>query len=461
MGNSLFVFARNNRLFTRAILIFASICLFVAWILPALSGIAYAGQLTSRSLTLSSGIPSATGVTWTYSFTIPTGTQPLQSIKFVVCTRVTGTVGLASTSATTGCTAPGTGNLVNQGTQQGSLSGSWTNTTGFTRTTSTTGNCAPGNNVLCVTRTQAANETNTSSTRTIAWNTQTNPSTANTAFYVGIYTYSDTAYATPVDAGSVASAVVQTLQVNAQVAETLNFCTGSTTVDSDSSGTVAGDCTTVSGTSVNLGTLDSSKINITPETTDCTPADCGKNAVAMVRSNALNGTVIYYDSIQQTGSNHKGTLRINGQNCNATADNSSSDTTDNTDQCFNVRTTQAAFSTTTERFGMTVAGINCGSTTSYVCTGTATANLVRDAAYDGDGTNTYQSSDADQITGPTTNGYAWDESGAATQIATSASSSVKQVDDEALILKFAAHPLITTPFGSYQAQADFIAVSTY
>jgi len=241
----------------------------------------------------------------------------------------------------------------------------------------------------------------------------------------------------------------------------LNFCTGSTTVDSDSSGTVAGDCTTVSGTSVNLGTLDSSKINITPETTDCTPADCGKNAVAMVRSNALNGTVIYYDSIQQTGSNHKGTLRINGQNCNATADNSSSDTTDNTDQCFNVRTTQAAFSTTTERFGMTVAGINCGSTTSYVCTGTATANLVRDAAYDGDGTNTYQSSDADQITGPTTNGYAWDESGAATQIATSASSSVKQVDDEALILKFAAHPLITTPFGSYQAQADFIAVSTY
>jgi hypothetical protein len=54
-----------------------------------------------------------------------------------------------------------------------------------------------------------------------------------------------------------------------------------------------------------------------------------------------------------------------------------------------------------------------------------------------------------------------DESGTAGPIASSAGSTVKQIDDEALILKFAAHPLITTPFGTYQAQADFIAVSTY
>jgi hypothetical protein len=111
---------------------------------------------------------------------------------------------------------------------------------------------------------------------------------------------------------------------------------------------------------------------------------------------------------------------------------------------------------------MTVAGVNCGSTTSYTCTGTATANLVRASNYNGDGsTNTYQTTDLDEINGPSSNKYDWDESGAAIQIASSGSSSVKQVDDEALILKFAAHPLITTPFGSYQAQSDFIAVSTY
>jgi hypothetical protein len=35
------------------------------------------------------------------------------------------------------------------------------------------------------------------------------------------------------------------------------------------------------------------------------------------------------------------------------------------------------------------------------------------------------------------------------------------VADEALILRFAATPSITTPFGAYAAQTDFIAVPTY
>jgi hypothetical protein len=311
------------------------------------------------------------------------------------------------------------------------------------------------------------NATASSGSQTVVFTSVTNPNAAyitsnGGAFYVRMTTYQNANWTSAIDTGTVAAAVVQTLQVNAQVAESLTFCVGSTTIDSDSTGTVASDCSAVAGSSVNLGVLDSSKINITPVSTNCVPADCGKNGVAMVRSNALNGTVIYYDAVQQSGTNHKGTLRIAGQTCDASANNAS---TSNVDQCFNISTTQAAFNTTNERFGMTVAGVNCNSATSYTCTGTATSNLVRNASYDGDGTNNYHGSgdatDADQINGPSTNGYAWDESGTAVQIASSASSTIKQVDDEALILKFAAHPLITTPFGSYQAQADFIAVSTY
>ncbi len=443
--------------------LFASVglVLIASALLPVvLSRNASASQLTSRSLTISSGKPSQTGVNYTYSFTYVSSASAIQSIKFVACSTAIGTYGLGSATSVAGCTVP-TGININQGSQNGSLSGSWTNTTAFSRDAVGAGNCDPAvsgstNNVLCVKRTQAAAES--AASKTISWTTQTNPSTANSSFYIGVYLYSDAAWATPTDSGTVASAVVQTLTVNAAVAEILNFCVGSTTVNSDSSGTVASDCSGVSGTSVNLGTLDSSKISITPETSNCTPADCTKNGVAMLRTNASSGATVSYDSIQQSGTRHLGTLRIAGQTCSTDPDNAN---TSNTDACFNVSTTPAAFSTAAENFGMTVAGVNCGSTTSYSCSGTSQANLVRNASYDCDGTNTYPATDLDQINGPTTCEYAWDEAGNMLQIASSTSSTTKQVDDEALILKFAAHPMLTTPFGSYTALADFVAVATY
>jgi hypothetical protein len=413
-------------------------------------------QITNRSVTIGSG-QANTATSYSFSFTTATGAAHLDGIKLIMCT-----VAIGSYPGGT-CTKPGTSSSLFSTGTYGSISG-FTDTTAFTIDTSGANDCvATGHpEVLCLKRTSASNDT--AGAKTLVINGVTNPNVTG-SFYVGITTYSSNTWASAnrMDAGTVAAAVVSTLQVNARVAEVLNFCVGSTTVDSDSTGIVATDCSTVTGSSVNLGTLDSSKINVTPVTTDCTTSDCGTNGVAMVRSNAINGTSVYYDAVQN-GTNHKGTLRVSGSTCDATADNSSSDTTDNTDQCFNVRTAAAAFDTTTERFGMTIAGVNCGSTTSYnTCTGNGTSNLVRSANYNGDGTNTYNSgaTDSDEVNGPTSNKYAWNESGAAVQIASSTSSTVKQIDDEALILKFAAHPLITTPFGVYQAQADFIAVSTY
>jgi len=438
MSKSLFVFVKGNDIRSRVKLLLVALLFIWAIALPLMPEIAGAQQITARSLTLGTAVPSAV-TSYTFNFTVPQ-TTAVKSFSAQVCSAAIGT-----------CTTPSgftvTGSSISQPTGLGA-------TTGWTISTATAGQLRMSN---------ATNATASSGSQAVFFTSVTNPNAAyitsnGGAFYVRMTTYSDAAWTTAIDTGTVAAAVVQTLQVNAQVAESLTFCVGSTTVDSDSTGTVASDCSAVAGSSVNLGVLDSSKINITPMTTNCVPADCGKNGVAMVRSNALNGTVIYYDAVQQSGTNHKGTLRIAGQTCDASANNAS---TSNTDQCFNISTTQAAFTTANERFGMTVAGVNCGSTTSYTCTGTGTANLVRDAAYDGGGTSTYQATDLDQINGPTSNGYAWDESGTAVQIASSAASTIKQIDDEALILKFAAHPLITTPFGSYQAQADFIAVSTY
>jgi hypothetical protein len=403
------------------------------------------GQITSRSLTISSGVPSATNVTYTFTFTIPSTSQ-VEGLKFLACTNAVGTYPTAAS-----CTAPtgmtGAGNGFSNATF-GSQSG-WQGATNFAVDSSGAGDCIPSANILCANRVDTTSQTATS--RTIAFNTIKNPSTANTAFYVGVYTYSTDTYTvgSRVDFGATASAVVQTLTTNAAVAEVLNFCVGSTLID-DTTTNVANDCTALSGTSINIGTLDTSAINVSPVTTN---GGDSQNGVAMVRSNAGNGTVVAYDAIQQSGTNHKGTLRISGSTCNAV-------TNTFTDPCINAAgSSQTAFTAGTEMFGMTIAGINSGSTTSYSCTyGTPpgnTCDLTPLTNYLGAGT-----SGSSEAYG-TSNGYAWNETGAAVNIASSATSTVKQIDDEALILKFAATPSITTPFGPYAAQTDFIAVPTY
>jgi hypothetical protein len=383
---------------------------FASLLTVMLSRNAEAAQITARSVTISSGVPSATSVTYTYGFTLPTAGN-VQSIQFQACTTAVGT-----------CTGP-TGQNINLGTEA-SRSG-WSNATTFTKSAGG-GTCTAANNVLCISRTAVASE---SGAKTLGWNTQTNPSTANSSFFIRITTYSDTGWTTSVDTGTVASAVVQTLTVNAAVAEVLNFCVGSTTVN-DATTTVGADCSAVSGSD-------------------------NKNGVAMIRTNAASGAVVSYDSIQQSGSNQLGTLRISGASCNASS-------AVLTDQCIRaIGTTQATITAGAENFGMTVGAINCGSVSSYTCTFSAgTYNLTRDASYDGNGTNTY-TTDSGAVGGTTNQGYAWDDGGTARTIASSAASATKVIDDEALILKFAATPSITTPFGLYAAQADFIAVPTY
>jgi hypothetical protein len=423
----------------------ATLILFVSWMSPFVLPHAEAiGQLASRSLAISSGVPSATGVTYTFTFTVASTTQ-VQGLKFIACTNAVGTYPGGTCSAPAGMSGAGNGFLNAVFDSQSN----WQGATNFSVDSTGANDCIPAANILCATRTNATSQTLTS--RTIAFNTIKNPSSTNTAFYVGIYTYSTVNYTVGgrVDFGATASAVVQTLTTAAAVAEVLNFCVGSTAID-DTTTNIANDCSFLNGTTVNIGTLDSSTVNVSPVAVD---GGDSHNGVAMVRSNAGNGTVIAYDAVQQSGSNHEGTLRISGATCNAV-------TNTNTDGCINAAgTTQTTFTPGQEEFGMTVAGVNAGSTTSYSCTYGSppgnTCDLEPLTNYLGAGT--LGSTEAYG----TSNGFAWNETGTAANIASSASSTIKQIDDEALILKFAATPSITTPFGLYAAKSDFIAIPTY
>lgn len=398
-----------------------------------------AGQISLRSLSISSAVPSNTNVNYTFTFTV-VATSTLQGMKFQACTTAvnacTAPTGLSFSSATFG----------SQGGFQGGAN--------FAVDGTGAGDCTPAANVLCSNRTDATNQTATS--RNITFGGITNPSTVNTAFFVRITTYSDNAYSVGLiqDYGVTASAVVQTLTTTAAVAEVLNFCVGSTAANAGSATSlIPTDCSAVTGTTVNIGVLSTSQVNVSPVTT--TNGGNDLNGLLMLRTNSTNGTTVSYDAIQAiSGTNHLGTLRISGGSCDPT-----DPSTVTTDPCINSNPAQATLTNGTEMFGMTVAGVNCESTTSYTCSfGAGNYNLVRDAAYDGDGTNNATNfNDTNTVTGTTNNGYAWEDDGTITQIA----ASTTYVDDEALLLKFAATSALITPFGTYSVQTDFIAVTTY
>jgi hypothetical protein len=404
-----------------------------------------AGQITSRSLTLSSAVPGDTNVRYSFSFTIPSTSQ-VQSLKFLACTTAVGTYDGGSCTPPTGMTGSDGFFAAAWLSQSG-----WQGATNFATDPTGANDCTASASVICATRTDTTSQTATS--RTIVFNGIKNPTTANTAFFVGMTTYDDVAWthANIVDFGATASAVVQTLTTYAAVAEVLQFCVGSTTVDDADTTLIANDCAGVSGTSVNIGTLDTTQINISPVLTN---GGDSHNGVAMIRTNASNGATVAYRPIPaSTGTQHLATLRISGGTCIAGGGVF-------TDPCINAQGgTQGTFTPGNENFGMTIAGVNCEGTSSYTCTfAGGTYNLVPQTNYVGKAGNAYC---IICNTADSGNGFAWDESGTPVVIASSASSTIKQIDDEALVLKFAATPQITTPFGPYSVQTDFIAVPTY
>ncbi len=439
---------RFRELSRRAQLVLIAGVLTFAGMLPLLvaNTAMAAPALTERELQSTSAIPGgATSLTWIFDTTVDTAN--ISTIEIEFCDQPLTLCGAGTENGTDNTTVAADTIPILPAAPTATLSGFTTNT--VTSTTRGNGDAGATNNQITITKTttDAGASLNEAS---IAIGGFTNDETANKTYYTRMRIYSD-AGTTLRWEGVFAQSTSQTLTVSARVQERLDFCVGSTTVNDGTTATPA-TCAAVTGSTVNLGNVESSNVNVTPVTAanggDATPT----NGIAMVRTNAVNGAVVDYKSVLNTAS---GKLKVPGATCSGTA---------TTDQCFNsAATTASTLTAGTELFGMTVAGVNCTSTTAYTCSFAAgTYNLVRDVAYDGAAApnNTF-AADTNLVAGTTTNQYAWDDTGAFDRVASSAGSSVKVVDDEALILKFAATSAITTPTGSYTVLADFVATTTF
>ena len=408
--------------------------------MPAM--VSAAPAVTERELQSTSAVPSTTtDLTWVFDTTADAGNADYIEIEF--CDAPLGTCNTTNTPAIAA-------------SPTATLGGPWT-TTAVTATTREAGASGGANNQIQIDKTNVDDASAKDElTISLAAADITNNSVANTSYYTRMRIYSDTGTTLEWE-GVFAQSTSQTLTVNARVQERLDFCVGATAVD-DSTTTVGAACTNITGSNVDIGNIESGQTNVSP--VSAVNGGDVENGVAMVRTNAVNGIVVDYRSLLNTSS---GALKVAGAACGAVPSVSG------TDQCFNTSSTQSTLAAGTEEFGMTIAGINCGSVTSYTCDfltagggGVAGTdyNLQRDAEFDGAGAGVY-TTDANQVAGTTAGGYAWDATGAVDRIASSASSSVKVIDDEAMILKFAATAGITTPTGSYTVQADFLATATF
>jgi hypothetical protein len=319
-----------------------------------------------------------------------------------------------------------------------------------------TGGGMTTNNQLVVTRADTDDQRSRSSAQ-VSFTGLTHNATANRSFYVRVRLYSDQAR-TPSNLrwqGVVAQSTSQTLNVSARVQERLVFCVGSTITNNTTSmpeTTAPADitsCADMNGTNVDLGVVDSDL------TTSPVPVlDGGNitNGIAMVNTNAVNGTVISYSAIQESAiTTGAGKLKVDGVEC--------IDNTSVVDQCFNsVGATQAVIVAGTEKFGMTIGGVNCGSAgTAYTCI-YADGDTNLDPATDYTGGTYVQTTSG---TFGSASGFAWDDSTTYTPIASSSGSAIKVIDDEALILVFGATAGATTPTGTYDVDVDFVATPTF
>ena len=431
--------SRANKSARRALVILQALVLATGAVLPfVLSTSASAAQLTNRSVSSTTAVPSAT-TTLTFQFRLPSN-GVIQAVQVEFCDAPLGT-----------CATTNTPNIASAA--YGSINANWTNATAFGTLSLINGYSGGTSNTIQVIRTQAASETQSGVLdRTISFTGIVNNAGVNKSYYPRIRLYTVNSGITSATAtlhdGAVAQSTAQTLTINARVQEVLSFCIGSTTVD-DATTSIVTDCSTATGSSVDLGVIGSGSVSVTPVpvTTGANgTAGDNKNAYAMIQTNAQNGATIQYKSVQETSS---GKLKVVGAACSGTV---------TTDQCFNSSAAQATFTAGTEKFGMTIAGVNCASVgANYTCTfASGLTNLQPQTGYIGatyvNGTSaTYGSS----------TGYKWDDTGTTNTIASSGSSATKVIANEALVLKFAATSSLTTPTGQYQTQADFIATPTF
>lgn len=196
-----------------------SIFALIAAYFPA---VASAAQITNRTVTIGSSVPSA-ATTYSFTFTVPTSSV-LQSASFSACTTASGACTIPTGFSVTGTT------LTAQPTNLGDASG-------WTVNTATAGSLRLD---------KAGNVAAPTGSQTVGFSGVTNPSTTNSTFFLRMTTFSDAAWTTAVDSGTVAASTATQIQVALTVDEALTFCTGTSITGQN--------CGTIAGSTVNLGT---------------------------------------------------------------------------------------------------------------------------------------------------------------------------------------------------------------
>lgn len=453
---------------------------------------AEAGQLIQRKVTISTSQPDVTGVNYVFTFDTVT-TATIQSIIFQFCNTALST-----------CVLPGTDGSPTAGeridvhhttTSVGTMSG-FAGATTFSEQTSDAGQCTDADGgsgtstMYCVTRSDATSET--AGTRTFTIQNVTNPIIAqnpgpdnNEEVYVRITLFSDTAFATKVDEGTVAASIVNQLLATGRVQERLKFCVyalddavGTSTTVGSASTELPTDCAAAEAnvsSTVDIGVVDNLTIAASP-VDDNPPLSLGndKFAAMQINTNASNGvTLTYYATAAGTGTNELRAFRVSGASCNASG-------TSLTDQCFISAddTTGDAFTAGTERFGIQIAcivnstvlaGIGTTSNLGKNSGGTYTSgdgtggsfNAVYDAdnsgpraSLDDNGTHNCENDPSGTFLDEK---FGWRDSSTAQALL----SSTTVIDDELVKMRIAATAAATTPTGTYTAAGTFIAVATF
>lgn len=186
-------------------------------LVPVFNGKSFAaGQVTSRSIEMSSSTSGATNTTYLISFTTAT-TATLKSLVVDFCDNDP-IIGDSTCTAPTGFSV-GTPTAVQSG-----LPGTWTATSANT------------NRTLILTNATNSTSVTSSTAVTITLSTATNPTTDNHSFYARILTYVNSSGADSaatyapgsegnyIDGGGVAMSTGKNITITARVMETLSFC---------------------------------------------------------------------------------------------------------------------------------------------------------------------------------------------------------------------------------------------
>jgi hypothetical protein len=203
---------------------------------------AEAAQLTSRSATMSTSVPSSTSDNVTFSFTFSSG-YTVKGIDFQVCD---------SPIQTVTCSAPSGASFASASATLGTTSGGCASFA-FSSQSATDYKITFG----------SGNAVTSSSTCSATINGFTNPSTNNTEFYFRVITFTDTGFSSPSangqDFGAMAVSTGTTMNISSLIQESLVFQVGTSgTCSGGLSGTTAyigGSSTAVlSSTAANIGT---------------------------------------------------------------------------------------------------------------------------------------------------------------------------------------------------------------